>query len=522
MTGSTRQIQHSKVNARFLQIGWPIRSRYVVWALSSAFGTALFLTLWLLWPLAPKTTIYARLRLHALSPDGSILATSGDYNSRIHQGAICLWDVRTGHEVLSIEGGWSANRHVEFSPRGTMLAVRDEADHLTIWDVSRGNEVARFSELELEAKLPLETRFSPDDRFLILQEPFKEIDDHRFLVFWNLKSKTVQARLRGTLSDLKIAKDGSFIVNACRIGPEHVTVEQWRLDAAFPEFGPLLERDVMASEVAISPRLDAFASRSTNAGPDGDAVQLWDLVTGEETAKAVYRDPDPANSQIQFSPTGTFLTVENSNRFGWIRPKPVSPPLWSTVRSLEPTGANLDPLHISPDDRWILALSKTRGVELYDTSTFSRLATVSVPGDGYSRTIIGLTESPTLADLYNFTPDSKFVLVTGLAGRRTRHVVTDFVDRNLPGYLKPTHGAVTRLWDVQSGQQIVAFYGTLQGLYSSAAKILVTAHEDGTTKIWDMPPRKPVAALFGLSVVSWLVLMLGIGHRPFRKSEKKG
>src|SRR5262249_44948953 len=150
----------------------------------------------------PRATIHERLHLHALSPAGDILATSEDRNAWPHPGPIQLWDVQTGQRRLSLAGDWSAVRSVEFSPRGTLLAVVDQDEHLTIRETATGKEVARFVELERKegSSQRLETRFSPDDRFLAIEEPRPAGPIPSFVLFWDVKAKAVRARIEGHLS----------------------------------------------------------------------------------------------------------------------------------------------------------------------------------------------------------------------------------------------------------------------------------------------------------------------------------
>jgi WD40 repeat protein len=471
--------------------------------------------LWRLMPLAPKETIHGGKEpyLHAVSPAGNLLATS-EWTDFPHQGLIHLWDLQTGQRRLSVAGDWSAVRKGDFSPQGTLLAILDQDDHLTLWDTAAGKEVARFVELEKKARwsVPLETMFSPDDRFLILQEPHQEGENAYFLLFWEVETKAVRARIEGYLLHLAITKDGKQMALFRRVEPHHFRVERWRLDAGFPDSGPFQIHDVVAHEVAISPKLDTFASSRAGTDPGkSDDIQLWDLATGTEKAKVVYLNPDPPNFHLQFSPNGRFLTVDNPGRFGWMRPTTTEPPLlWDTEAGLQQVGAGLNPLHISADDRWLLALSKSHKVELYDTATFQKRGIVSVPGDWFMASAMGQVSSPTQADLYQFTPDSKAVLVTWMFADDKRNRVADLLGEYIPAFKLKALPRVSRLWDVETARQIATFKDCGQARYSSDGKTVVTAHEDGTIKLWNVPPRKSMLAILGLSLVLWFALLLSV------------
>src|SRR5205814_1890689 len=133
------------------------------------------------------------------------------------------------------------------SPQGQLLTVIDQDNHLTLWDTATGQEVAHFAELEKKAgwEVPLKTMFSPDDRFLILQEPQPALQNPYFLLFWEVETKAVRARVEGYLSRLTVAKDGKQMALFRWVEAQQFRVERWRLDAGFPDAGPFQTHDVV-------------------------------------------------------------------------------------------------------------------------------------------------------------------------------------------------------------------------------------------------------------------------------------
>ncbi len=57
---------------------------------------------------------------------------------------------------------------------------------------------------------------------------------------------------------------------------------------------------------------------------------------------------------------------------------------------------------------------------------------------------------------------------------------------------------------------MACFDDCIQALYSPDSKTLATAHTDGKVRLWDVPPRKPVLAILGMSLVLWLSVLVAI------------
>ena len=134
---------------------------------------------------------------------------------------------------------------------------------------------------------------------------------------------------------------------------------------------------------------------------------------------------------------------------------------------------------------------------------------------------MGQTISPSDADNYNFAPDSKTVLVTGLTARENSTAFTDFVSQYFPAF-KPTSTLtssslhVVRLWDVESAQEIGTIWDCRHALFSADGKTLATCHHDGTVKVWDAPhranqPRAPPVCLWLCGFSSLLLFDHGCG-----------
>ena len=91
------------------------------------------------------------------SPDGGTLA-AGDW-----EGAVLLWDVKTGEQKQAFTGHTDGVMSVAFSSDGSLLATGSWDRTVRLWDVKTGEQkpefVARTDWVDSVA-------FSPDDRTL--------------------------------------------------------------------------------------------------------------------------------------------------------------------------------------------------------------------------------------------------------------------------------------------------------------------------------------------------------------------
>ena len=80
----------------------------------------------------------ASVRAVAFSPDRRLIATAGN------DGAVRVWDVAGGREVLCLQGHTDRAKSVAFSPDGRRIASAGEDGTVRLWDIASGAEVLVF------------------------------------------------------------------------------------------------------------------------------------------------------------------------------------------------------------------------------------------------------------------------------------------------------------------------------------------------------------------------------------------
>jgi WD40 repeat protein/mono/diheme cytochrome c family protein len=208
----------------------------------------------------------------ALSPDGTILATTG-YDRRIE-----LWNPATGESLRTLLGHNGAIFDLEFSPDGTILASASADATIKLWQTSSG---ARLDTLGQPLKEQIVVKFSPDGRFVVGGGL-----DNRIRV-WQVVSREKPrinplrfARIahEGAVIQLAFTPDGSRLVSIA----DDQTSKLWET-SEFSELAALPEQPDVTPALAIARDGQSFlVGRS-----DGtlERVSLPDLsATGSETS----------------------------------------------------------------------------------------------------------------------------------------------------------------------------------------------------------------------------------------------
>jgi WD40 repeat protein len=151
--------------------------------------------------------------------------------------------------------------------------------------------------------------------------------------------------------------------------------------------------------------------------------------------------------------------------------------------------------------------------DFYDTQTWQNHGSVWITGDDETRNKFrNLTAAGAWDPLgvsYQFGANNKFILQSRVAAPRQVDPLTAALSPYVPGIKSDGYVEMVRLWDVDGVKQI-AHFEARRALLSPDGKSLATTHENGTIKVWDVPPRKPVFTTVAGSLVLWLSVIVAI------------
>jgi WD40 repeat protein len=218
------------------------------------------------------------------------------------------------------------------------------------------------------------------------------------------------------------------------------------------EAGPSKRRGISVYCVAFSPD-----GKTVAAGTNRREVQLWDVVTGKETA--TLPGHEGAVRSVAFRPDGKALVSGDSSGALW---------LWdltsnSRIARLNAANDSIRSVNISPDGKTVAA-SRGKGIiGVWDLGSAKLLKTLEGGTDGSA----GVTSVA-------FSPDSKL--------------------------LASAHSDLkVRLWDAATGKCLATLEGHKDDVevvaFSPDGKRLATGSYDHTVRLWDMQTRKNITTL---------------------------
>jgi WD40 repeat protein len=390
----------------------------------------------------------------AFSPDGKTIASGGrDYK-------ILLWDVASGATVRVLTGHADQVTSLAWSPDGTLLVSSSPDGTIRFWNPQTG---AWLRTLDSPAA---SITFSPDGKTLAsgFGETVKLRDPQTGA---ELRELTVHP---GSVQSLAFSPDGQRLaVGSAFGGGQHGSGELtlWDVPTGVAQWSVTLrEQSRAGASVAFSPDGQMIASGGGVEGTSGD-LRIWDARTGALQRSLAERAG--AVLSLAFSSDGQTLV---SGGFASDTVRLWDPHTGAALKTLsdprDPPGQVIA-VALSRDDRMVAAAYDGGEVKLWDAQT------------GVLRCTLGWNETINSVAL---SPDGKLI-ATG-AGHKTV------------------------LWDAQTGA-LKWLPGGQTGYvnwveFSRDSKILATASDNGSVKLWDLKTRSELRTIEGQPGWNWVVL----------------
>ncbi|HLJ95397.1 MAG TPA: serine/threonine-protein kinase [Gemmataceae bacterium] len=489
------------------------------------------------------------VRSVVFSPDGKRLAhgiTGGLKDGKRLPGVVKVWDVQTGQELLTLQGGGGS---VTFSPDGKRLASRTGRGRLggtpvpeevRVWDVRTGQELPSLHE---RSDGPILFAFSPDGQRLATagqrsgvprikvcdiesgQELFTfqrhtlEITSLTFspdskrlassswdltVRVWDLQTGQEIRALKGLAkfwNGVAFSPDGKRLAS----GAGDWTVKVWDVQK---DPGTLSLQRTRLAPIALSPDLRRVA------GAAGDnTVKVWDAHTGQEILTLKGGTVTP---RLAFSPDGKRLAFASAT---WDETKKTAVDVAVKVWDVQ-TGAEflslkghtgwVRSLAFSPDGKRLAGASVGGEVHVWDTQTGQELLSLKDPY-GPSAGVAFSPDGKRLASAGKVWDAQSGQELLSLKGGGPVAFSPD--GKRLAGGL----GDLT-VWDAQTGLELQTWKGghpdiVMSLVFSPNGKRLVSASRDGTVKVWDAQTGQEMLTLKGHSGYVSTVAFSPEGHR---------
>lgn len=420
----------------------------------------------------------------AYSPDGTLVASGG-------YGVVRLFEASSAVEKSMLTVAEGAVTALSFSRQGTTLAAGTDGA-IYRWDVE--SLVPRSAPLAIDGRVN-GLRYSTDGRMLAAAT------DRAALLFRQPADRPGEAPLRlaghvGAVTGVALAPNGQAVVSSGDDG----TLRLWD-----PQSGSVdkIEPDVVLRSRRPASAITYFADGKRMAVAGADAITLWNLSDGVETA--TLKSPSGDITQIAVSPDGTRLASAGKD---W----PIL--IWDlatqrVAAALNGHTGSVNSIRFSLDGKLVISGSDDGTVRLWDAAAARELATLSghaaavrcavLSPDGKLAASSGSDHSVRLWDL------AQKRLVATLAGHQAPVVALAFSRdsrwlasaESLSGSARPgtesSHRPI-RLWRLPLGEAVHEFgpAGSSVGdvVFSPDGKTLATSDRDGVT-LWDAEIAEP-------------------------------
>lgn len=309
----------------------------------------------------------------AFSSDGA--AAVFGYGDR----SASMFETAAGKQISKMENHIVGLTSLTFSSDRKWLAVAGLDNTIKLWDLQTG---LSLPPLAGHNGFVRSVAFTPDNRQIVSGS----LDDT--IKIWNFTTGAPPETLgkhSGGVNSIAVSRRGKFLVS----GSVDKTVKIWDLNAR-KELGTLPEHGGEVNSVAISPDEKLIASASVDK-----TVKIWDLSAQKEIK--TFSDYTDSVESIAFSPDGKLLASASADKIIKIRDV-ASGQILSTFS--DHTG-KITAVSFSPDGKWIVSSGDDKIIR------FRR-----VSGERAEKTL----EEASAVKSVNFSPDGKWLASAGEDG----------------------------------------------------------------------------------------------------------
>jgi RNA polymerase sigma factor (sigma-70 family) len=252
----------------------------------------------------------------ALSPDGSVLASSGDAWRGQEPGRILLWDVGTGKERARLPGPEKQATCLAWSPDGKTLAAGGEDGSLRLYALAAGREVRRLAWHKGSVE---RLAFSPDGARLA------SAGKDRTVCVGDPAGREEPLRLRGKEKEyhfVAFAPDGKTLLSGGDCYGDDISQKIPSVNT-IAVWDPATGERLREFRVGDDRDGDSDGSASVALSPDGKTlalgywdytVRVWDVAAGKPLRRLPgYPDRFYPAYHLAFSPDGKTLAAAGSH-----------------------------------------------------------------------------------------------------------------------------------------------------------------------------------------------------------------
>jgi WD40 repeat protein/serine/threonine protein kinase len=437
----------------------------------------------------------------AFSPDGCLLASASGVFFNEVAGAVKVWDWRTGRAQLTLGGQVGGFWSVAWSPDGRRLVTGGMDTVIKVWDARTGQEA--LSLRDHHDWIPA-LAFSPDSHRLISASTDRTVRIWDGTPWQGEETCQEVLTLRGHTSSVNVvafSPDGRWLASTARDG----TIKLWdawsRKELHTLPFGG---SHLSTRGLAFSPDGKWLATVD-----EGKLVKVWDVASlragGENPLMRTLRGHTGGIVSVAFGPDSKLLA---SGGFDFIvRVWDVT--AGTEIQQLRGHNWPIRGVAFSPDGQHLASASMDSTVRIWDVTTGEELVCLQPPHEGgvtavafspvggllasgsrdrtvrvwsaKTRKLLHFLSDPTGGvESVAFSPDGRFL---AWGGTDATVKVADLDPRRARGMSPPIHTLRGHKGPVRS----VAFSP------DARHPRIASASQDGTVKIWNVPPEAEVS-----------------------------